>query len=88
MHYVVYARWTCLVLKAHLDILHLDFKRENVVVSEDNSVSIKAQLIAFEYSCRGSQEDDLISMPFPPPWTAPEHEWKEHLISSAMRMDI
>ena len=88
MSYDVDARQISVALNTFLDVLHGDLKPENVVVSRDVSGSDKAELIDFGYSCYGSQEDDLVTMPFSPPWTAPEHEWKDFHMASAMRMDI
>lgn len=70
------------------DILHGDLKPTNVVITNDAQGRPKAQLIDFGYSCFGSTDDDLVWLPFSPPWTAPEHEWKEYTLSAGKRMDV
>jgi serine/threonine protein kinase len=70
------------------DILHGDLKPANVVITNDAQGRPKAQLIDFGYSCFGSTDDDLVWLPFSPPWTAPEHEWKEYSLSAGKRMDV
>lgn len=57
-------------------------------MSKDINGNFKAQLIDFGYSCHGMLENDLINIPFSPPWTAPEHEWKDYRFESAEKMDI
>jgi serine/threonine protein kinase len=70
------------------DILHGDLKPANVVITNDAQGRPKAQLIDFGYSCFGSTDDDLVWLPFSPPFTAPEHEWKEYALSAGKHMDV
>ena len=58
------------------------------MVTKDKAGNIKAQLIDFGYACYGLQADAVVSLPFSPPWTAPEHEWKDFHIVSAIKMDV
>ncbi|MCJ1386085.1 hypothetical protein MMC17_009210 [Xylographa soralifera] len=70
------------------NIIHGDLKPENIVVTENARGESVLQLIDFGYSSYGSRHEDLVIMPFSPPWAAPEHEWSEITVIAAKRMDV
>ncbi|KAK5454369.1 hypothetical protein LTS15_006369 [Exophiala xenobiotica] len=70
------------------DIIHGDIKPENILVFPDSDGQPVAQVADFGYSCLGATKTDLVILPDPGIWAAPEWHDRPMSLAHAMKADI
>ncbi|KAK5654579.1 hypothetical protein OQA88_7208 [Cercophora sp. LCS_1] len=72
-----------------LGIVHGDIKTDNVLVFEDGGGNLTAKVIDFGYSCFGTSQSDMVTVPRTKGWYAPEHQpGKPVKWADAQKMDL
>ena len=77
-----------------VDVVHGDIKPQNVLLFSDDpdikryAAQGRAKLTGSGYSCFGTQDSDLVYLPFSNIWSAPEYHDRAFELHAAKKVDI